>query len=115
MLDVGVASLSKAWRFFLFSLTQRADFWCVFRPFSRGGNFGLHSTRLVYSSSYGRLPLTGTVSSRQIRYLRTRIISPAAILAGLCTSDSELLYSSGEKKIVISWTAETVENFLPPL
>ena len=26
---------------------------CVFRPFSRGGNFGLHSAWSVYSSFYG--------------------------------------------------------------
>ena len=39
--------------FFLFFCLVRADFWCVFRPFSRGGNFGLHSTWADYSSSYG--------------------------------------------------------------
>ena len=43
--------------FFLFSLLSRGtDFWCVCRPLSRGGNFGLPSTRPVflYSSSYSR-------------------------------------------------------------
>ena len=39
--------------FFFFLLSQGADFWCVFRPFSGGGNFGLHSTWSDYSSSYG--------------------------------------------------------------
>jgi len=41
--------------FFFFLLSQGADFWCVFRPFSGGGNFGLHSTWSDYSSSYGSL------------------------------------------------------------
>ena len=31
-------------------------FWCVFAPFSRGGNFGLHSTWSNYSSFYGSEP-----------------------------------------------------------
>ena len=40
--------------FFFFFCLVGADFWCVFRPFSRGGSFGLHSTWTDYSSSYGR-------------------------------------------------------------
>ena len=44
--------------FFLFPLSRAADFWCVFRPFSRGGNFGLHSTWPDYSSSYSSERLT---------------------------------------------------------
>ena len=38
--------------FFFFLGLEGADFWCVFDPFSRGANFGLHSTRTIYSSSY---------------------------------------------------------------
>jgi len=38
---------------FLFFYLVGADFWCVFRHFSGGGNFGLHSTWSDYSSSYG--------------------------------------------------------------
>ena len=36
--------------FFSFVFVSGADFWCAFRPFSRGGNFRLHNTRIVYSS-----------------------------------------------------------------
>jgi len=36
--------------FFFFICLGRKVFWCVFRPFSRGGNFGLHSTPLSYAS-----------------------------------------------------------------
>ena len=38
--------------FFLSLPPPAADFCCVFRPFSRGGNLGLPSTRIVYLSSY---------------------------------------------------------------
>ena len=39
--------------FYFFFCVGGRVFWCVFPPFSRGGNFGLHSTWSVYSSFYG--------------------------------------------------------------
>jgi len=36
--------------FFFFICLGRKVFWSVFHPFSRGGNFGLHSTPLSYAS-----------------------------------------------------------------
>jgi len=40
------------WCVLFFSSLSGQVFVC-FRTFSRGGNFGLPSTRIVYSSSYG--------------------------------------------------------------
>ena len=36
--------LARSGVFFFFFCLEGADFWCVFLTFSRGGNFGLHST-----------------------------------------------------------------------
>jgi len=63
--------LSKFWYFFLFFFCLGGpEFWYVFCPFSGGGNFGLPSTRTVYSSSYG----TGNGNVAPIKYARENIL-----------------------------------------
>ena len=41
---------------FFFILAWEVDFLCVFHPVSGEGNFGLPSTRIIYSSFYNRIP-----------------------------------------------------------
>jgi len=56
---VGLASSGKVWHFFAFihlSARLNSPFFCsVFRPFSKVGNSGLHSTFFVHFSFYGTL------------------------------------------------------------
>ena len=45
--------MSGVFFFFFLGLGGGGQIFGVFDPFSSGGNFGLHSTRTVYSSFYG--------------------------------------------------------------
>lgn len=52
--DFRVASPSNAWRFFFFFFIRFGEqFFAVSRPFSRGGDFGLHGTWSAYQYSPG--------------------------------------------------------------
>jgi len=63
---VGLSSPSKVKKFCFFSASEGEKgpcFCCVFRPLSREGNSGLHSTPSNYSSFYG-MQMGGSVAWR---------------------------------------------------
>ena len=101
--------------FFFFFCLVGADFWCVFRPFSRGGNYRLHSTWADYSSSYSTItrcyaylnssPLLvgGCVTKMEERMSELQCSWEICVLIDICSDYWGYRKSSHSMKLITDW------------